>query len=225
MKIKEYTGQTQLECSMASLYEHVTHSKAQWLQEFMIPLSYWDFVPLFLWRKCSDKCAVIELVSYVWGHGHQKYQKWSSWDNLCCNHQITVFPRGSASTIAVQFCLSGWFPWQQPAWGEGWCPPLACQRAAGIWLDSRWRGAIVLVFFFRLLSWGAGSAVIFILFAVVLPFLWFSETLFKEVDEGLAQMLLSAVTMQEVSFIRVDLQKKTIPLEAKSAPLSIFIYN
>lgn len=50
-------------------------------------------------------------------------------------------------------------------------------------------------FSFAYLAKGAGSAVSFVLFAVALPFLWLSETLLEEVDEGLAQMLPSAVAM------------------------------
>lgn len=71
---------------------------------------------------------------------------------------------------------------------------------------------------------GSGSAVVFVLFAVVILFLRLSETLLEEVDEGLAQMLPGAIAVQEVTFVRVDLQRKTIAGDTVCSGMSTIHY-
>lgn len=57
---------------------------------------------------------------------------------------------------------------------------------------------------------GTGSAVVLVLLLlVVLHYLRQPETLLKEVDEGLAQVLLCPVAVQEVSLVGVNLWTNT----------------
>lgn len=54
---------------------------------------------------------------------------------------------------------------------------------------------------------GAASAVVLVvLLLVVFDYLWQPETLAKEVDERLAEVLLRPVAVQEMSFIGINLQ-------------------
>lgn len=53
---------------------------------------------------------------------------------------------------------------------------------------------------------GAGLTVVLVLFLLVVrQYLRHPETLLEEVDQGLAQVLLRPITVEEVSLIRVDL--------------------
>lgn len=129
-------------------------------------------------------------------------------EKLCCQRQITASPRGRASTIAVHFVfLAGFLDNSQLEAKADAPPPHVRGQLESDWIAGGER-RVCWRFFFCLRRRGSGSAVVFLLLAVVLLFLRLSETLLEEVDEGLAQMLPGAVAVQEVTFVRVDLQRK-----------------
>lgn len=114
----------------------------------------------------------------------------------------------------------------KPAWGDrrrrptSLLPPhITCKRCALLWLDSEWLWVISVRNICCILCccvWLRGSrggtpstVVLVLLLLVVLHHLWQPETVAKEVDQRLAEVLLRPVAVQEVSLIRVDLHTHT----------------
>lgn len=94
-------------------------------------------------------------------------------------------------------------------------PIITCKRRSLLRWDSEWLWVIWVrniccilccgVWLWGSLGGTASAVVLVLLLLVILNYLWQPETLAKEVDERLAEVLLRPVTVQEVSLIRIYL--------------------